>query len=146
MFSLDVTKSSQSASSQPRRDNKMVREDSQIMKLDSFIEFKSKSDHDSISNSESSPRLMIGTKRSAKRKAELDLTMGGIKKRKKLTLESMNQLREERIKSIDTELKNILKNFTVVGSLLPSKFIIQEGFRYLFRSANTQPILEAYSA
>ena len=120
-LSLDVTKSQSESLSTTRRDNRLVREDSQTVKLDSFLKLEP-------SVTLSPPRLILSSKRSAKRKADLDLTTGGVHKRQKLTLDSMVELRNERILAVATELRNLLKNFTVVGPISPSRWCVQECF------------------
>ena len=92
--------------SQPRRDNNKVRQDAKLLTLDSFIE-------PSVVNSEN----QLSSRQSVKRKAELNLTLGGATKRQKLELDSMKELQSERSKCSDEDLAQILSGCSL-GSLL----------------------------
>ena len=108
-----VTSESSQGSSQPRRDNTKVREDGRMLTLDSFIK-----------PSENNEKVLTSRK-SVKRKNELCLTLGGAVKRQRLELDSMKQLEEERAKNTDDDLSKILSNFSVVGAIDPSKYLVQ---------------------
>ena len=112
-INLDVTKVTTDSQSQPRRDNTKVREDARMLTLDSFIK-----------PSENNEKVLTSRK-SVKRKNELCLTLGGAVKRQRLELDSMKQLEEERAKNTDLDLSKILVNFSVVGAIDPSKYLVQ---------------------
>lgn len=88
-INLDVTLSS--SQSQQRRDNHKVREDSKLLTLDSFME-------------PSESKKILAKRQSVKRKAELNLTLGGATKRQKLELDSMRELQQERTLHTDQDL------------------------------------------
>ena len=97
---------SEKSQSQPRRDNNKVRQDAKMLTLDSFIE-------PSVTKSEK----QLSSRQSVKRRAELNLTLGGATKRQKLELDSMKELQIERSKSGDEDLAQIL-NGCRLGLLL----------------------------